>query len=405
MEYTTTKLDKTIVAQPIHNRENYDRRCDTAETYSSLYYSDRSRHLSTVSQSVIDYSDFPIISYYRNKYGVHPSKIVYSKYFNCHDFEKKIKTLHFEYYCDSTQEVVRRYSSEINKKNETSIMKTFFSFELKGNGLVFLIILSFKKEDIYEYTIHCLYDPNKKSEEIFEICNSIFNLEEQEIIQDEKKYLQILTLDKTGYDLMANEISTPDIDFSINYNEDFGPIHELITEKLSVDKSKGLILLHGMPGTGKTTYVRHLIGNINKKIIYIPPNMVNSLSDPELVKFFIKHSNSILVIEDAENVLMKREAHSSQAIANILNLTDGLLSDCTNIQVVATFNASILNIDEALLRKGRLIAKYEFKELSKDRAEKLAEKLGATLDSNNTLANIYNSQDMSFQKSKTKIGF
>jgi len=117
------------------------------------------------------------------------------------------------------------------------------------------------------------------------------------------------------------------------------------------------------------------------------------------------------VIEDAENVLIKRDGHSSQAIANILNLTDGLLSDCVNIQIVATFNTPIQNIDEALLRKGRLIAKYEFTQLSKERTMLLSKKLGAEVPWNTssmpmgTLADIYNSADESFANKQTKIGF
>lgn len=201
------------------------------------------------------------------------------------------------------------------------------------------------------------------------------------------------------------EVPIPEIDFDINYNEDFTKINKLIIEKLSVDNSKGIVLLHGKAGTGKTTYIRYLINSINKKIIYIPPSMANSLANPELIKFLMNNSNSILVIEDAENVLMKRSENSSEAIANILNLTDGLLSDCANIQVVATFNTDLLNIDEALLRKGRLIARYEFKELEEDRVLKLCEKLGVKNNGKQVLTNIYNANEASFTKEKSKIGF
>ncbi len=223
--------------------------------------------------------------------------------------------------------------------------------------------------------------------------------------KEEKGYLNILTVEDSRFKLQKKEVPIPEIDFDINYNEDFAPINKLITEKLSVDNSKGIVLLHGKAGTGKTTYIRYLINSINKKIIYIPPSMANSLANPELIKFLMNNSNSILVIEDAENVLMKRSENSSEAIANILNLTDGLLSDCANIQVVATFNTDLLNIDEALLRKGRLIARYEFKELEEDRVLKLCEKLGVENNGKQVLTNIYNANEASFTKEKSKIGF
>jgi ATP-dependent 26S proteasome regulatory subunit len=82
-----------------------------------------------------------------------------------------------------------------------------------------------------------------------------------------------------------------------------------------------------------------------------------------------------------------------------------LLSDCANIQVVATFNTDILNIDEALLRKGRLIAKYEFKELEEDKVKLLAEKIGVNISGKQKLSDIYNCNDISFSKKATEIGF
>lgn len=217
--------------------------------------------------------------------------------------------------------------------------------------------------------------------------------------------LNILVKDGPDYKLESFETHAPEIDFKLNYNEDFEPIHELIMEKLSVERSKGLVLLHGLPGTGKTTYIRYLVNKLQKRVIYIPPNMAEYISDPDLIKFFLNHSNSVLVIEDAENVLNKREAHSTQAIANILNLTDGLLSDCAAMQILATFNTELQNIDEALLRKGRLIAKYEFKKLNSDRAAKLCKKIGVSVSGEHTLTEIYNATEKSFTKPKNPMGF
>ena len=69
----------------------------------------------------------------------------------------------------------------------------------------------------------------------------------------------------------------------------------------------------------------------------------------------MKHKNSVLVIEDAERVISDRQGHGSSAgVSNILNLTDGILGDCLNIQIIATFNMARERIDSALLRKGRL---------------------------------------------------
>ena len=60
----------------------------------------------------------------------------------------------------------------------------------------------------------------------------------------------------------------------------------------------------------------------------------------------------------------------------LLNLTDGLLGESLGIQIIATFNTDVKNIDKALLRKGRLSQIYEFKPLSMDRVNRLLNKLG-----------------------------
>jgi hypothetical protein len=210
-----------------------------------------------------------------------------------------------------------------------------------------------------------------------------------------------------GFELREFTIKDPQIDFECNYNEDFKPINDIILERLNKKDDKGLVLLHSKPGTGKTSYIRHVINNIkDKTVIYMPPDLTAELSNPELVPFLCHYPNSIIIVEDAENVLMKRSGQQNQAISNILNMSDGLLSDCLNIQIIATFNTDLLNIDEALLRKGRLIAKYEFKELTKDRKAKLCKKLGIPVNSDNTtLAEIYNASTPEFVTKAEKIGF
>lgn len=299
--------------------------------------------------------------------------------------------------------------------NKQNILLTHY----KGDGNIVdrcLIDVSKGDENVWIY----IYDNGFGEKLTDKYCISILFIQKTELVnnhinklnefkidddKESKGFLNILACSDGEFYLVKIDIKCPEIDFDLNYNKDFKPIHETILERLSEDKSKGLVLLHGNAGTGKTNYIRYLINHLKKKVIYIPPNMSNSISDPNLIKFFIEHSNSVLVIEDAENVLMKRNSNSSQAISNILNLTDGLLSDCTNIQVIATFNTDVLNIDEALLRKGRLICKYEFSELESEITEKLAKKIGSDIRGKKTLAEIYNSKDESFTNKKEKIGF
>jgi hypothetical protein len=139
-----------------------------------------------------------------------------------------------------------------------------------------------------------------------------------------------------------------------------------------------------------TTYIRYLTHKLKKNIIFISPDMVNHITDPSFIPFLIKNNDAILIIEDAEQALGANGR--TGAVSNILNLTDGLLSDCLNISIVATINTSMKNIDEALLRKGRLLTNYNFEKLDVGKSKVLLKKLGRgdiEVKEPMTLAEIY----------------
>ena len=160
-----------------------------------------------------------------------------------------------------------------------------------------------------------------------------------------------------------------------------------------------------------TSYLRYLTKFITKKeILFIPPSMAEMLAEPSIIPFLIENKNCVLIIEDAEKVISDRETNvSAGGVSNILNLTDGILGDCLNVQIIATFNIKRDKIDQALLRKGRLIAEHKFEELSIDETNKLLKYLNKNTASDKglTLADIYNidSDEIRVKSNKNKIGF
>jgi len=138
--------------------------------------------------------------------------------------------------------------------------------------------------------------------------------------------------------------------------------------------------------------------------------MAEMLSEPSIIPFLMEKRNSILLIEDGEKVITERQGNSSSAgVSNILNLTDGILGDCLNIQVIVTFNMEKERIDQALLRKGRLIAEHKFDKLSIDETNKLLKHLNKDYVSDKPLmlADIYNidADEVKSTKAEVQIGF
>ena len=198
------------------------------------------------------------------------------------------------------------------------------------------------------------------------------------------------------------------IDIHELYNDDFIEIDAIITEYMQKQES-GMVLLHGEPGTGKTTYIKHLICKYqNKQFIFIQNDFVKDLLKPSFISFLLQNKNAILIIEDAEKVVVSRANSSDDSVVStILQLTDGLFSDFLNIKIICTFNTNIDHIDKALLRKGRMIAKYNFTPLSADKTAALAKKLGhEDVRGSLTLADIFGLDKRGFDKAaKRAIGF
>lgn len=227
-----------------------------------------------------------------------------------------------------------------------------------------------------------------------------------------KSNISLIKSHGNGYlDVEDYELVVPKIDLSINYGSSFKNVHETIIKRLNTKNDKGIVLLHGEPGTGKTTYIKYLTSLVkDKHMIFVPPMMAESLTDPSIIPFLMDYKNSILIIEDAEKVLGSREnGGSGQSTSNLLNITDGILGDCLNIQIIATFNTKRDNIDDAFMRKGRLIAEHKFDKLSVEDTNSLLKylKKDVVVDEEMALSDIYNI-DTELHKStkeKSKIGF
>jgi SpoVK/Ycf46/Vps4 family AAA+-type ATPase len=211
-----------------------------------------------------------------------------------------------------------------------------------------------------------------------------------------------------GLELKSMEIKKTKLDLNLFYEDDFRDVDAVIQKRLNQKNDKGIVLLHGLPGTGKTTYLRYLVGRIKKRVLFLSPNVAGNLMDPDFIDLLIDNPNTVVIVEDAENVIMDRRSNSSSSVSNLLNISDGLLADFLNVQLICTFNSSLTMVDSALMRKGRLIAKYEFGKLGIEKAQRLSDHLshGKKIHQPMTLAEISNPEEKTYTNKNTEvIGF
>jgi len=257
-------------------------------------------------------------------------------------------------------------------------------------------------EDIYNFRIYYCHTTNKDKLE------EVSNFFSDSVDENKNSEIGIIGSGPNGLFIRFFSVNVPDINVDHYYNDDFLDIHNRVINKLNSDLfSKGVVLFHGAPGTGKTTYIRYISSLVDKRMIFIPQELAYQIASPNFLSLLMDYPNSILILEDAENIIKDRMGDQNSPVANILNISDGLLSDCLNLQLICTFNTDIGKIDKALLRKGRIISKYEFKELGVEKANKLAELKGlkTIFNKNVTLAEIFNTDDDDYVPQTTPVGF
>lgn len=248
---------------------------------------------------------------------------------------------------------------------------------------------------------------NKTIESVISIINCMTDNLIHEKVNEKISHINIITKSVDGFNLTEKEIEK-DLVFEkldLHYGKGFETKYNQLIKNINSNR-KGIVLYHGLPGTGKTHCIKHLISKLENKIpIYVTSDMVDHFTDPEFIDFLLYEAdilkrldeNLFFIIEDAEKLVMKRDnsPYVSTGISNLLNSTDGILNGMLNIQAILTFNTDIKNVDSAILRNERLLGEFEFGPIKNKRIDELAKylKIKKIPDSfykgNNVIADIY----------------
>lgn len=160
--------------------------------------------------------------------------------------------------------------------------------------------------------------------------------------------------------------------FSAKDGIDADPIEQLASA-FELNTSN-LLFLIGTPGTGKSTLIRWLCGQLRHRQIYQFAGD-QTIKNPNFDTYIsMLPKDSLVIIEDADDIVGKR-TDGNRTMTTLLNEIDGVASKGIKF-IISTNLPTTRDVDEALLRPGRLAYSIEFRKLSIDELKEVAKELG-----------------------------
>jgi hypothetical protein len=164
-----------------------------------------------------------------------------------------------------------------------------------------------------------------------------------------------------------------------------------------------ILILNGHRGTGKSSLISDFIRKNKLKTITTYDNEV--MKDDGFFIKFLSEDYDLLVLEDADLLLLSRVEHKNETIAKLLNLSDGII-DMSSKKIIITANLeNKKDIDPAIMRPGRCYSVVDFRKLKGKEVDNACAKINKARpgdDDEYSLAECFNFAEEEYT---TKFGF
>ena len=146
------------------------------------------------------------------------------------------------------------------------------------------------------------------------------------------------------------------------------------------------IILHGEPGTGKSSIIQAIINLIKCHVLYIPTNeLINAIENPHMLQNNDSNIPKFIIIEDIDAAAISKDrnkfklfeassrdeemkARHAYDISTLLNVMDGF-DNPENVIYILTTN-HLDDLDPALIRPGRIDLMLEINYLTHETLDK-----------------------------------
>ncbi len=272
-----------------------------------------------------------------------------------------------------------------------------------------LIFASFVKHDMYSQNFLvndlCFYYKTQNEKEVIDkIVQQLMNCI-IDYVDDSEHKINVLSL--VDNNLEVSPLFFEKSKFSLESLYNHKTIKEVKrTVKELKNKDKGLTILYGDKGVGKTNLSNYISTKVDRLVIYLPLNTIeSSINSSDFRTFLKKYNKCLLIVDDCEFLYNPMYGKHNYFSVNVLQLIDSVVSDELDLQILLIFNVDEEDdIDSNLIDSNNLISIFEVEELESEVATELSKELGFNkkFKKNTRLVEVFHNNN---KVEKNNLGF